>query len=482
MSDTKLAEDRPEGAPEEGKARFGDLTQGPILRTLLMFSIPTMFANVLQTIGGTVNTIWVGQLLGEGALAATSNANMVVFLAFATVFGFGTATTVKVGQYFGARDIDGARRTFGTGTGFSVALATVGSILGWIYADPLLRLLATPPAVHDLALPYIRVSFLGMPFATLSMMVSMGLRGAGDAKSPLYAMILTTILGIIINPLLILGIGPFPKLGIAGSALANALAAALGAAAMIGWAYWRDLPLRLKGRELAYLLPLKDELRFVLGKGVPMGAQMLIMSAASVIMFGLVNREGLLTAAAFGAVLQIWNYIQMPAFSISTGVSAMVAQNVGAGQHQRVGRITTIGVAVNSVITVVLTVLLLLLDAPLLGLFLGQDSGGIPIAERIQLLATWSWILTGVMMVVSGTLRSYGVVMLPLIIMVISQYGARIGFYELTYDRLGADALWWSYTFSSAVSFALTWLLYRYGGWRKVHIRTDSSEAAPATV
>lgn len=455
----------------------GDLTQGPILRTLILFSVPTLFSNVLQTLGGTVNTIWVGQLLGEGALAATVNANMVVFLSFAAVFGFGMATTVKVGQYFGARDVDAARRAFGTGTGFCAAMAVAGSVLGWIFADPLLHLLATPASIHEDALAYLRVSFVSMPFSTVSMMLSMALRGSGDARTPLYAMILTTIAGITLNPLLILGIGPFPRLGIAGSALALALASFLGVAAMIAWVYWRDLPLRLKGRELAYLMPMRSELDYVLAKGLPMGAQMLVTSSAALVMIGLVNREGMMATAAYGAVLQIWNYIQMPAFAISMAVSAMVAQNIGASQHERVSTITVAGVLTNSVITIGLTALLLAFDAPLLGLFLGEGSAAIPMAERIQLLATWSWIISGVMMILSGTLRSYGVVVLPLIIMGISLYPARLGFYELMYPTMGADALWWAYPFGSAVALVLTWLLYTRPGWR-----TDQLRATPAAV
>lgn len=451
-------------------AQRGNLTSGPIMRTLIAFSIPTMLSNVLQTMGQTINTIWVGQLLGEGALAATANANMVIFLAFAAVFGFSMATTVKVGQNIGGRDIDAARRTFGTGTGFSSAVALAGAVLGWFLADPLLHLLGTPPSVHQQALAYLKVSFLSMPFMTVSMMVSMGLRGAGDAKTPLYAMILATVLGIALNPLLILGLGPLPRLGIAGSALAGALASACGAAAMIGWSYWRDLPLRLKGRELAYLLPERAELGYVLGKGLPMGAQMLVSSAASLIMVGLVNREGMLTTAGYGAMLQIWNYIQMPAFAISTAVSAMVAQNIGAGQHGRVGRITLAGILANSIVTLLLTALLLMFDRPLLALFLGQGSGALPIAEHMQLIATWSWVIMGLTMVWGGTLRAYGVVMVPLIVMGIALYPARLGFYALFHDTMGADALWWSYPFGSVVAAVLTWLTYARGSWRRTHI------------
>lgn len=452
------------------QAMRGDLTQGPILRTLLVFSIPTLFSNVLQTLGGTINTIWVGQLLGQGALAATVNANMVVFLAFAAVYGFGMATTVKVGQHFGARHVDAARLSFGTGVGFCTMAAVVWAVAGWFSADWMLRILSTPASIHADALAYLQVSFLSMPFSTASMMVSMGLRGAGDAKSPLYAMIITTILAIVLNPLLILGTGPFPQMGIAGSALANALAALGGAVTMIAWAYWRDLPLRLKGRELAYLIPRSEELKFVVTKGLPMGAQMLITTAASLIMIGFVNREGMATTAGFGALMQVWNYIQMPAFAISMAVSAMVAQSIGAGQHERVGQVTTVGVVANSVITIGIAVILLAFDRPLFALFLGNAEDTILIAEHIQLIATWSWVFTGVMMVMGGTMRSYGVVMLPLGIMIVSQYAARIGFYYLFYDALGADAIWWAYNFSSLVAMVLTWAAYRHGPWRKTSI------------
>ncbi len=484
MSEGNLSQDT---APAEAAGRgrlphHGDLTEGPILRTLLLFSIPTLFSNVLQTLGGTINTIWVGQLLGEGALAATANANMIVFLAFATVFGFGMATTVKVGQYFGARKIDDARRAFGTGTGFCTLVALVGGVAGWFFSEPLLHLLATPAAIHDDALAYLRVSFLTMPFSTVSMMVSMGLRGIGDARTPLYAMILATIAGIVLNPLLILGVGPIPRLGIAGSALALAIASVLGVVAMVAWTYLRDLPLRLRGHEFAYLLPRGHELAYVVGKGLPMGAQMLVNSSASLVFVGLVNREGMMTTAAYSAVLQIWAYIQMPSFAISMAVSAMVAQNIGASQHDRVGSITIAGLVANGVITTALTVLLLAFDGPLLALFLGEGSRAIPIAERIQLLSTWSWILSGQMVILGGTMRSYGVVILPLIIMAVALYPARLGFYEAMHGVLGADALWWAYPFGSTVALVLTWLAYARPGWRKDQLPSAGAPPLPPEV
>ncbi|MBW8754863.1 MAG: MATE family efflux transporter [Sphingomonadales bacterium] len=471
MSDTKQAE-----LPR--RKGHADLTQGPILRTLLTFSIPTLVSNVLQTLGGTINTIWVGQLIGDRALAATANANMVMFLIFAFVFGFGMAATVKVGQYFGAHDYDAARRIFGTGTGFCAMFAIVGGLAGWLSSDWLLHVLSTPPAIHQMAREYLDIIFLTMPFGTVSMMVSMSLRGAGDAKTPLYAMILTTVLGIALNPVLILGLGPAPQLGIAGSALANAIASFCGVTAMITYIYWHDIPIRLKGRELRYLLPLRAELAYVLGKGLPMGGQMAVTTVAGVIMFGLVNREGIMAAAAYGACLQIWSYIQMPAFAISTAVSAMVAQNVGAGRHERVEPVTMAGVKANILMTGLLAGLLLLFDGPLLSLFLGAGSKAIPIAEHVQVINTWSYVLVGITMVLSGTMRSYGAVVLPLIAMVVSMYPARLGFYALAYPHIGAEAVWWAFPAGSVTSVLLTWLVYTRGGWRQPQALMPEAVAA----
>lgn len=475
MSDTNQGEDSPISA----RPRAGDLTQGPVVGTLLRFSIPTMIANLLQTMGGTINTIWVGQLIGGSAVAATANANLVVFLFIAAVFGCGMAATVRIGHAFGARDIETARRSFGSGTGFCTLAATAAAAACAVFGDPMLRILGTPPAIHDDALIYLRVILISLPFGAMSMVVSMGLRGVGDSKTPLYAMIFATVVGITLNPLFILGWGPIPALGIGGAAVANAIAAFTGVVVMVGWIYWRDLPLRLKGREFLYLIPNRTELAYIVAKGLPMGAQTMITSAAGIVMFGMVNREGLTAAAAYAAVLQIWNYIQMPAFSISTGVSAIVAQHIGAGSHGRIGEVTRAGIVTNLFITGGLTLLIVAFDRPLLSLFLGNGPAT-ELAEHVQLICTWTFILNGAVMVLNGVMRSHGVVMSQLIIMVIAMYPARLGFYWLAYDWLGIEAVWWSYPVGAVMLLALTWLSYRYGRWRKVPARQGATALVPA--
>ncbi|MCB2066229.1 MAG: MATE family efflux transporter, partial [Erythrobacter sp.] len=131
-----MSTDSPSEARAEKAPMRGDLTAGPIPRTLLLFSIPALLTNVLQSLNGTVNSIWVGRLIGEEALAATANANIVMFLVASAAFGFGMAGTVMIGQRWGARNVDGARRTFGTAVGFCAMLmaliAGVGFAAIWL--------------------------------------------------------------------------------------------------------------------------------------------------------------------------------------------------------------------------------------------------------------------------------------------------------------------------------------------------------------
>ena len=121
-----------------------DLTSGPIAATLLAFALPTLGSNILQSLNGSINSVWVGRFLGESALAATSNANIIMFLMFSAVFGFGMAATILIGQSIGRHDIEGARRAFGSAIGLVVGGAIVISIVGWLFAPQILRLLATP--------------------------------------------------------------------------------------------------------------------------------------------------------------------------------------------------------------------------------------------------------------------------------------------------------------------------------------------------
>ncbi|HEX8533315.1 MAG TPA: MATE family efflux transporter [Allosphingosinicella sp.] len=429
--------------------------------------MPMLISSILQSLNGSINAIWVGRFLGENALAATSNANLVMFLLMAFVFGFGMASTILIGQAFGRKDVDGARRIIGTAIGAFLLFVILLTAAGWVFAPALLELLGTPSGAAPLALAYLRVIFFAMPSMLVMVMLMMALRGSGDALTPLWFMILSAVLDSGLNPVFILGFGPAPRLGIAGSATATVIANYTALIGMLIYIYARDLPLRLRGPELGYLKPDPALLKVIVLKGLPMGLQMIVISASSLAMLGLVNREGVDTTAAFGVAMQLWTYVQMPAMSLGGAVSAMVAQNIGAGRWDRVSAVTRAGVAFTLLITAALVAILIVADRPALALFLGGDSPALPIARHIHLLATWSFLLFGITLVLFGTVRANGAVIGPLLILTIGLFPVRLGFAALFHASLGADALWLSFPVASAVNMVLAIAFYLHGGWRK---------------
>jgi len=466
----------------------GDLTQGSIGPTLLKFALPTLASSILQSLNGTINAIWVGRFLGEGALAATSNANMVMFLLTAFVFGFGMASTILIGQYWGRRDVDEARRIFGTAGGSFALVTIIIAVAGYFLAPGILKLLGTPGDAAPLALAYLRVIFLAMPALLLLTLLMMALRGAGDSLTPLWFMIVAVVLDSGLNPLFIRGFGPIPRMGIGGSAMSTLVGNYVSLIGLVVYMYAKDLPLRLRGRELLCLIPRWSILRTIVVKGLPMGIQMIVISMSALALVGLVNKQGVDTTAAFGVAMQLWTYVQMPAMALGAAVSAMVAQNIGAGKWDRVGAITRSGIGYTVLITAVLIVLLTLADRPVLGLFMGTGSPALPIARHIHILATWNFVLFGVTMVLFGTVRANGAVWAPLVILAVGLVPVRFGWIFGTEQWLGPDALWTSFPVSALANLALAIGYYWKGGWRTAHMRIadapcedDCIEQAEAT-
>ncbi|MFL6735185.1 MAG: MATE family efflux transporter [Sphingomicrobium sp.] len=447
--------------------RSRDLIHGPIAATLLAFALPTLGSSILQSLNGSINAMWVGRFLGEEALAATANGNIVMFMLLAFVFGFGMASTILIGQAFGRRDLDGARRIIGTAIGSFVLIAAAIALIGWLFAPQILALLGTPPAASAFALSYLRVIFAAIPAALMLTMLMMALRGSGDSLTPLWFMGLSVALDSGLNPIFIRGLGPIPALGIGGSALATAVANYVSLAALLAYMYVRDLPLRLRGHELAYLRPDPALLKIIVRKGVPMGLQMIVITTSALAMLTLVNKEGLDTTAAYGVTQQLWTYVQMPAMALGAAVSTMAAQNIGAGNWDRVSAITRVGVGFNFLLTGALIILLTLADRTALGIFLGAGSPALPVARHIQLIATWGYIFFGVSLVLFGTVRANGQVVWPLIILFISMYPVRLGVALGAYDWLGSDALWLSFPFGMVATSIMATALYLHGGWRR---------------
>jgi putative MATE family efflux protein len=449
-----------------------DLTQGGVSRTLIAFALPTLAVNVLQTLNGTISAIFVGKMLGEASLAAAANANQLMFAVFSLVFGFAMAATILIGQAVGRNDMAEVKRT--SGASFAVlGLAGIGlAVAGYLATPAILDAMAVPDDVYPLAVGFVQLVFVGLPVSLINMLLPALLRGVGDSTSPLWNTALNVLLCLLLNPLLI-------KLyGLNGAAIAGILANLICVVVFIFRIYRMNSPIALKGADLALLKPDKAHATPLIMLGFPLGLSMVIMGVSQLIVIGLVNREGMATVAGFGAVNQLWSFLQMPAFAVSTAVSAMAAQNIGAARWDRVGQITRSGIWINMAMTGLVLLAMTLFITPLLTLFLPAGSPAIAIGAHINLLVGWTYILNAVSSVATSVIRANGKMLAPLIILIISGVFIRFAVAFPFYPTWGADAIWASFaaTAISGTAMGLAW--YRWGPWRESSVRGG----APAIV
>jgi Na+-driven multidrug efflux pump len=300
------------------------------------------------------------------------------------------------------------------------------------------------------------------------------------------------VLDVILNPLLIRGIGPFPRLGIAGSATSTLIGQGVSLCFLIVHLYRKDSVLALKPRDFHYLKPDLEILSSLVTRGLPMGIQMFAMSGTALVMYGLVNKWGAVTSAAYSITSMIWGYLQMPTMAIGASVSSMAGQNVGAGRWDRVSKVARSGVLSGLCATGFFALLLYVFNTEVLSFLLPSQTAAqkalIAEAHHINLLSMWGFIIFSMTFSLSGVVRSTGAVWWPLAILVVSMIGVRIPFALSLTPYLGKDAIWWSFPAGTITSAALTALYYRYGGWRKSRMlqsqpygqAPDAGQATPA--
>ena len=472
------------GPPGGWAGRRGgpDLTTGPIGPTLISFALPVLGSNILQSLNGTANAFWVSHQLGEAALTATSNANQIFFLMLGAVFGVSMAANIMIGQAIGAEDEPLAKRVVGTCTAFFLALSLLVGVAGYNLTPHILDAMRTPADARADAIAYLQVIFAAMPFMYFFSYVMMAQRGAGDSRTPFYFSLLAVSLDVTLNPLLIMGIGPFPKLGIAGSATSTLVSQTFTLGVMLVHLYRQRSILVLRPSELGLLIPDFRIVRNLVLKGLPMGFQMMVISLAAVTMMSLVNLYGVHTSAAYGAAAQLWTYVQMPAMALGAAVSSMAAQNVGAGRMDRVERVAVTGVVYAAMASGIPILIIYFADPYVLRIFLPAASPSLPIAVHINSFVLWGFIAFGMAFIFSGVVRATGAVWPPLLAMIISLWVVRIPFANLLMPRMGADAVWLSFPLGSISTLILAGGYYRFGGWRKARmLETRPSSDAPDT-
>ncbi len=440
----------------------------PLWRRFLAFLGPLVLTNVLQALSGTLNNIYLGQMLGTQAMAAAVSFFPLLMFFVAFVIGLGTGTSIVIGQAWGGKDLEKVKRSAGTSLVGGAALGAVVGLLGIVTIPGLLRWLGTPADILDDATTYARVMLFAMPVMFVYILAASVLRGIGDTVTPLRALLVSCAVSMVLTPALIRGWLGLPPLGVASAAWAS-LAAWLAGLAWLGWHLARRGHVVCLQALRGHFRIDPAVLRVVARLGVPTALFFVTSSVADIALLSLVNRHGSQATAAWGAVNQVMAYVQFPAMSIALAASVFAAQAIGAGALPEVAHATRVGLWLNLLVTGALAMTAALLAPLVVGLFI-REPEVVALAASVLRITVWGSIVFGMASVFSGVMRASGTILIPTTISLTCLLFVLIPLGWVFDGLLGVRGIWLAYPVAYSFGLLLQ-AAYYFGVWKRRPIR-----------
>ncbi|WP_343337815.1 Multidrug export protein MepA [Terrisporobacter petrolearius] len=306
-----------------------DMTQGSPLKIFIFFSIPLLIGNIFQQLYSMVDTIIVGRFVGVDALAAVGSTGSMFFLVNGMILGLTSGFGVLVSQKFGAKDEEGVKKAVASNITLTLISTFLMTVIALIVKNPLLRMMNTPENIFDNANTYITIIFAGLITQALYNMSAGILRALGDSKTPLYFLIISSILNVILDLVFIINF----KMGVSGAAYATNIAQGFSAVLCLIYSYKRFQVLRLKKEDF------KVETHYYtkhLKIGVPMGLQFSVTAVGIIIVQSAINVFGSIVIASYTASSKVLQLVMQPSISFGVTIATYAGQNLGAGRFDRI--------------------------------------------------------------------------------------------------------------------------------------------------
>lgn len=436
-----------------------DLTTGGEARAIVLFSLPMLIGNVFQQFYNMVDSIVVGNFVGKAALAAVGACFPVMFLMVALIMGVTMGTTVLVAQFFGAKDYSGVRAAVNTSYLILLVSGVVLSVAGVLSAPLVVRMLGVPPDAAPLTRTYLTILFSGMLATFGYNAVSAILRGMGDSKTPLYILIVSTLMNAGLDLLFVIVF----RMGVAGVALATVIAQAVSFAGAMLVLDSRNRFVRFSLRELKF-----DRSMFMrtMKIGLPTGIQQTVVASGHMVIMRIVNSFGTDVTAGFTAAMRLDSFAMMPAMNLSQALSAFTGQNMGAGEIGRVARGFRAGLLIGLAISTVVGLAVILLGRDLVSIF-NRDPAVVSVGERYLLVAGTFYTIFTIMFVTNGVIRGAGEAMVPLFTTLLALWIVRVPCAIWFSSFMGPDGVWWAMPAGWTVGCTATVLYYASGRWKR---------------
>jgi MATE family multidrug resistance protein len=453
-----------------------DLTQGSLLRGILLLVWPIMIASLLQTLVGFVDLLMIGHLaeVATSGIAAIGMSWKIMFVVMVLVFAISTGTQVVVSRSVGAGDHETARRA--TGQAFLILSLTIGLVLsplGFLLARSLLRLTGAPPDVEEVGAPYLRIMFLAAPAMLTMFLFASSMQGAGDSRSPLVLTASVNIVNVFLNWVLIFGNLGFPQMGVTGAAWGTFIARSLGAVAALALLSSGRFAIAVRWR--AHLRPAPDLWVRVFRIGIPSGLQGLVRAVSGWLVVRILATvsEPTPVLSGYAVAEQIMMLTAFIGFAAMPAGMTVVGQNMGAEQPGRaeaggwsVVRLATIAILLPAAAYAIAAPQWVRLVGPKLtpeALMYGA------LALRVLALGEPAWAIN---MALAGALRGGGDTMSPLMYTIYTQLLMGIGGGALLVGHLGtgAEGLWGAILIAMWVQSFLTMWKFNRGEWKSLTV------------
>ncbi|MEW6226726.1 MAG: MATE family efflux transporter [Bacillota bacterium] len=442
-----------------------DFTRGSIPRHLVFFSIPMLLGNFLQAAYNTVDSFWVGRYLGPRALAAVSVSAPIIFSLISLVLGLTIAVTTLVAQHYGAGQTEQVHHVV---TNSLVLLTEVGvlvSIIGVLSRNALLRMINVPPDVFEHASTYLGIFLAGLVGMFLYNAASAILRGLGDSRTPLRFLAYATVANIILDPIFIFGIGPIPRMEVAGVALATVLAQAFSA--VIALLYLHRVSGLLRFGRNWWRVDLRL-FALVSRIGLPAGIQQTVVSLSALAVNAIVNRFGSTVMAGYGVGLRLDQFAFMPAMSGGLAVTSLVGQNLGAGRDHRVSEAVRWTLLLSGGITAAFSAIVFSVPYTLVAVFT-KSPDVIAVGAQYLRFAAFAYVPYALMFALAGTLRGAGDTVASMLITLVALWLVRVPLAATLsrVPRFGITGVWIAIVAGPVAGTILNYVYYRTGLWKR---------------
>lgn len=444
----------------ESLKQKGLMIDGVIWKQIFLFSIPLLLGNLFQQLYNAVDSIIVGNYIGSQALAAVGSSAPVINLLISFFMGLSIGAGIIISRYYGARNIDGLQEAIHTSLAITFIAGIAMTFIGVLLSPYILQWVGTPDDVMSSSVLYLRIYFLGILSVMTYNMGSGILRAVGDSKNPLYFLIVSSIINVILDYVFVV----YFHMGVAGVGWATLIAQTVSALLTLALLIRTKAEYRVSIRHIRLHKHMVYE---IIRLGLPSAVQNAIVSFSNVIVQSNINAFGSLAMAGCGSYTKIDGFAILPVMSYSMALTTFTGQNIGAQKYDRVKKGAKTGMIMSILTTICITILLLLLGPNVLAIF-SQDQRVIEYGLYMMHVLAPGYIFLAISHALSGIIRGAGVTTIPMVVMVCCWCGLRMAWILISvplFHDIGVVFLGWPITWIASALWLF--LYYKKGNWLK---------------